>query len=333
MCGDTGDFSSRAPSDGRGSVVATVEGLSESGSDADVSDSCQLLMDVEKHGGGRQVVDLVVVGNNVRVESDTIPNFLGKSGKLVEALVNGDSDTWKDPRGIESAKETEGVLENGIIRSTSALHVSYEGVVGPVVGDMADEELGGPVLSGLAQLGEKKCEIDGGPQILRTRNGDFPIVGPLVSSPSYFAVLGENSLEGEEQSTDPIESFEDRVLPGGGVESKSLCSNGTQRVQLRENKKASVRKNLNNLPFSMLRKLPGGLQGARRKKKHKKQGGRIRGNVVMMDRILELMIFKVRMSWLLIPIVRFNWKWSYLLLVKWGVFLWLQKGALLGWNI
>jgi hypothetical protein len=155
--------------------------------------------------------------------------------------------------------------------------VSYEGVVGHVVGDMADEELGGPVLSGLAQLGEKKCEIDGGPQILRTRNGDFPIVGPLVSSPSYFAVLGENSSEGEEQSTDPIESFEDRVLPGGGVESKSLCSNGTQRVQLRENKKASVRNNLNNLPFSMLRKLPGGLQGARRKKKHKKQGGRIRG--------------------------------------------------------
>jgi hypothetical protein len=117
-------------------------------------------MDVEKHGGGRQVVDLVAVGNNVRVESDTIPNFLGKSGKLVEALVNGDSDTWKDPRGIESAKETEGVLENGIIRSTSALHVSHEGVVGPVVSDMEEEELGGPVLSGPAQLGEKKCEIE-----------------------------------------------------------------------------------------------------------------------------------------------------------------------------
>jgi hypothetical protein len=40
LCGDTGDFSSRAPSNGGGSVVATVEGLSESGSDVDVSDSC-----------------------------------------------------------------------------------------------------------------------------------------------------------------------------------------------------------------------------------------------------------------------------------------------------
>jgi hypothetical protein len=37
--GDGGEFSSKASSDGGVSVVAVVEGMSESGSDADVSES------------------------------------------------------------------------------------------------------------------------------------------------------------------------------------------------------------------------------------------------------------------------------------------------------
>jgi hypothetical protein len=99
-------------------------------------------MDVDKHGGGPQVIDLDTEGYNVGVVLYVIPNLLGTSGKLVEAMVNKDSDTWKDPRGLESA-ETEGVLENVVIRSTYVLHVPQDGVMGPLVGggDVVDEGL------------------------------------------------------------------------------------------------------------------------------------------------------------------------------------------------
>jgi hypothetical protein len=43
-----------------------------------------------------------------------------------------------------------------------------------------------------------------------------------------------------------------------------------------ENKKSLAKLNLNNLPFNMLRKLPGGLNGAR-KRKNKKQGKKAKG--------------------------------------------------------
>ncbi|MCI97055.1 hypothetical protein A2U01_0118355, partial [Trifolium medium] len=40
-CGREEEISSRASSDGGVSVVAMVEGVSDAGSDADISDSCQ----------------------------------------------------------------------------------------------------------------------------------------------------------------------------------------------------------------------------------------------------------------------------------------------------
>jgi hypothetical protein len=88
LCENAGESSSHAPSDGGNSVVAAVEGLSESGSDADVSESCQILMDVEKRGGGRQVGDLGMGGYNVCTVSEENPNLLGMSGKVVAFNLN-----------------------------------------------------------------------------------------------------------------------------------------------------------------------------------------------------------------------------------------------------
>ncbi|MCI40469.1 hypothetical protein A2U01_0061702, partial [Trifolium medium] len=48
------DHSSRASADGV-SFYAAAEGLSETGSDADVSESCQVLLGLEAHGGSGTV--------------------------------------------------------------------------------------------------------------------------------------------------------------------------------------------------------------------------------------------------------------------------------------
>ncbi|MCI87060.1 hypothetical protein A2U01_0108341, partial [Trifolium medium] len=51
------EISSKASSGGGFSAVAVVEGFSESGSDADVSDSCEVLLGIENHGRERLKID------------------------------------------------------------------------------------------------------------------------------------------------------------------------------------------------------------------------------------------------------------------------------------
>ncbi|MCI32313.1 hypothetical protein A2U01_0053526, partial [Trifolium medium] len=51
-----GDSSSRASDEGA-SILAAAEGFSETASDADVSESCQMLLEIEAHGGNRSVTD------------------------------------------------------------------------------------------------------------------------------------------------------------------------------------------------------------------------------------------------------------------------------------
>jgi hypothetical protein len=120
----------------------------------------------------------------------------------------------------------------------------------------------------------------GGPQILRTRDGDISLVGPPLIGPSYFAILEGENLEEEES----IESFNEQTQLERGVESKELCCIGDSNARCRlngENKKHTARKaisNLQNLPFSMLRKIPGGLQGARKKRKNKKLSNKVRSD-------------------------------------------------------
>ncbi|MCI59118.1 hypothetical protein A2U01_0080373, partial [Trifolium medium] len=84
---------SRASSHGRASVVAMVDGVSESGSDADISDSCQVLLDIERRerkvGDGSSGRDMC---NKEEVSEDS-PILLGNSGKLVGETVNCDGDT------------------------------------------------------------------------------------------------------------------------------------------------------------------------------------------------------------------------------------------------
>jgi hypothetical protein len=128
-----------------------------------------------------------------------------------------------------------------------------------------------------------------GNHFLRTKNGDVPLLGPPIAGPSYFAALGVN--EDEVESGDEVEAstqiqqtcdfndiFEEQQVEGGGVVRKEQILNNTIPFRASgEIKKSHAKLNLNNLPFNMLRKLPGGLNGAR-KRKNKKQGKKSKGS-------------------------------------------------------
>jgi hypothetical protein len=77
-----------------------------------VSESCQVLLAIENGEEGRlQLVNGLEEGKyNVGVVSETFPNKMGFSRKLVKNRVN-EGDKWKDPREVESAG-SERVLGN-----------------------------------------------------------------------------------------------------------------------------------------------------------------------------------------------------------------------------
>jgi hypothetical protein len=114
------DVSSRASSDGGISVAAAVVGFSESSSEADVSDSCHVLMDVENRREGRKEV---VVGfcrkeDEAIVVSSSSSHFLGNHGLLVGTKVNCESDKREGYHvlGSGGAENDQGVTS---VKSTS----------------------------------------------------------------------------------------------------------------------------------------------------------------------------------------------------------------------
>jgi hypothetical protein len=141
--------SSRASVDGQ-SFQAVVEGVSESGSDADVSESCQVLLDIEAHsrgmiatnGCGKEMVK--VVGE----VSENFPNNLGNPLVLTNTMVNfdGDKGTSFDTEIEESGSGWEGV------------HV---GVGSGVHGDEVDPSFGAKEVDQLCETGQALQIISG----------------------------------------------------------------------------------------------------------------------------------------------------------------------------
>ncbi|MCH97545.1 hypothetical protein A2U01_0018540 [Trifolium medium] len=207
--GGDDDNSSRASfDDGGGSVVAAVEGISKTGSDADVSETCQVLLEVEKRGVGRNEAegDLCVSKYNVESVSEYTPNILGNPGKVVGELVNFDVDLKEGTSLVESARAEKvlGIEMVGSLSNTSKGTTCEEGFTegrADVENQRAVEEeslrnmglrvedVGGPAHD---VVGERACYSDEGgceierrvtPQILRTRNGDLSLCGPNNSGP------------------------------------------------------------------------------------------------------------------------------------------------------
>jgi hypothetical protein len=110
------DQTSRA-SLGGASNCAEAEGcFSESGTDADVSESCQVLLELQAHGGDRSAT----FGTNKEfgyTEGEMSGNFPNLLGNAVGPLVNPDSDM-----GVDTLLESEQVLEKVSCDGRSGVH-------------------------------------------------------------------------------------------------------------------------------------------------------------------------------------------------------------------
>jgi hypothetical protein len=132
-----GEASSKASSDGGNSVVAEVVGFSESGSEADVSDSCQVLLDLEN----RSVASKEVIGGSCGKVGDEFgvsgssSHFLGNLGELVVPNVNDDGDNMEGYHvlgsgGSEKVQDATGVVSQsgcGVVVEVEPIDVDNVG--------------------------------------------------------------------------------------------------------------------------------------------------------------------------------------------------------------
>jgi hypothetical protein len=100
------NLSSRASGDGA-SIQAVVEGFSETGSEDDTSESCQVLLGLEAQGIRRieTVASTRVLETSEEDMADNIPIFLGNSEELVDTVVNFDVDKRDDVAVVSEGKE------------------------------------------------------------------------------------------------------------------------------------------------------------------------------------------------------------------------------------
>ncbi|GAU47734.1 hypothetical protein TSUD_386930 [Trifolium subterraneum] len=286
------DCLSKASSYGGASVVAVAERLSETDSDADVSESCQMLLEVGKRGGGgKGIVGSVGVSKDNRGgESDFNPNLLGKPEKLVEVLVNSDGDKRKGLTLVESA----GADSTAVRDCVGSPLDPFKGTTCDAIGFVEDRddvvcqtsvgipvEVCGPAHCGkdvplcISVKGGKELQGRGLPQVLRTKKGDLNVFGLTNSGPSNYPFEVQADLENENtqaQVVDSIESLDTGHDLTEGVGSNLGAGKVTKEFQFRSKKvqnKHLPSKNFSNLPLNMLRKLPGSFYGARKVKKRR----------------------------------------------------------------
>ncbi|GAU17238.1 hypothetical protein TSUD_324420 [Trifolium subterraneum] len=281
------EISSKASSGGGFSAAAVVEGFSESGSDADVSDSCKVLLETEKRGGARLENDdnLVKQKSTLAVVSERTPHFFGNTVELVEGEVNSATDKGEEPICIELAcadsacvgplldsnKMTPGDEKspNEFLGGDVEEHVRpLVGVIGPAQVDSFGHVV--PIEKGACEY-DMGCKSHGmvrsGPEILRTKKGDLFVFGANHLGPAETSKGGKECRRGGEAqqttSCDSIENSEDSGTSNNCGRSRRGIPEALNRSKGGKKKKTST-KNINNLPFSMLRKLPRSFHGKRR---------------------------------------------------------------------
>ncbi|MCH95891.1 DUF4283 domain protein, partial [Trifolium medium] len=207
------EASSMASNDGVGSFLATVAGGSVDGSDdGDPSQSCQVLMGLERQVGGK--------GGNMSTKKDLCqkggvadcsPNVLGNPCGLANALVNEEDrchlSCYEVNRGrfVESAgsggerRQETNLSLPCVLRADSPPLVPCDlsrdkgagngavfddiGLAGPVIEEWASD-LGPPKEGGVDSAG---------PAVLRTKQGDFLLHGPTNSNPFLDEIGGVES--------------------------------------------------------------------------------------------------------------------------------------------
>jgi hypothetical protein len=211
------DEVSRASGDGA-SFQAVVEGFSETGSDADVSESCQVLLGLEKHGGNQTTTtgSIKAIEFATAEQADFAPNNLGNFIGVSGELVNSDGDKGEDIV-VESAElvgRVEGVQTGGV-GGTHVDEVSNEegredqgecGEVGRVGLGSAQENFNRVPVTNVTNVEEGCLEQFGNkdkPKVLRTRKGDLVIIGPsnTVSDCQVQAAVKKIKSRAEKHST------------------------------------------------------------------------------------------------------------------------------------
>jgi hypothetical protein len=215
--GDTvrqGAQSSRASGDGA-SIQALVEGCSETGSEADVSESCQILLEIEAQGTRGTVIearkrDMVYTESEMAGE---IPNKLGNPSDLAVSLVNSVVDRGVGDFEVSAEKvlRLEGVKTGGICGDQED-----EVSIGDVdlqreVEHEAVEEVEPLNVIGLAQFENMSQEQEDsisitercgeafrgrpGPKFLRTKKGDLCVGGPRKNGHDNLGPTTNKHLE------------------------------------------------------------------------------------------------------------------------------------------
>ncbi|GAU40167.1 hypothetical protein TSUD_292730 [Trifolium subterraneum] len=233
------DFSSKASSHGGVSVVAVAEGFSETGSDADVSESCQVLLEVEKRGGGGNDVDGV------------LGRLKGSVGEK-----SAGTDRFEERGDVGPTAEQGGVVE----------------VIGPA------HRVEGEVCGNFKKRGVE-VQGRGVPKFLRTKKGDLDVFGPSNSGPLNQVLVDKSGGVKEvgftqAHSMDSLESSGVHPDLAGGAESylgRGKEVNGFQFRSKRVLKKHSTTKHPTtmNFPLKMLRKLSGSFYGIKKGRKRK----------------------------------------------------------------
>ncbi|GAU38294.1 hypothetical protein TSUD_157790 [Trifolium subterraneum] len=301
-----GDASSRASDEGV-SVLAAAEGFSETGSDADVSESCQVLLEIEAHGGCCSVTDdsKGKLGYTEDEMAGIAPNVLGNPVSGEEDKVNFECDKREGNMSEEVEKglgDVEKVLEDGPIAIVSGDHYGLRKSKGYEEGELTPlaavvvAVMSTNVGSGCTtpqHVGKRGVENAGevvGPRILRTKKGDICVGGPVLTNANCT-----NPPSGWEGVSKGVGSSFGSKAQLVGPKRKILSMNSNRKVLPGKNKHVS------NLPYHKLCKLPRAVQelsmSKRRRAPKKKHGEKnVEGGEVGSDSIQNSNGFSISVS-------------------------------------
>jgi hypothetical protein len=195
------EVSSRASGEGA-SFQAVVEGISETGSEVDVSESAQVLLAIEAHALSNTATDRSMEGKGCVAgsEAEYTPIILGNPSSLVTHLVNLDGD--KCTRDVVDIEETKFLLEGVNTRGDSGVHEGEDVLC------VGSEEVGleverinevgpiqGPFANYVGPVGSKESPVGVfGPRVLRTKKGDINIVGPSLIQNGEVQILDNHNF-------------------------------------------------------------------------------------------------------------------------------------------
>ncbi|GAU09987.1 hypothetical protein TSUD_393040 [Trifolium subterraneum] len=277
--------SSRASHDGD-SNCAVVEGcFSESGSGADVSESCQVLLELQKRGGERSLTEgsIRVLGYTEDEMSGNIPNILGYS---VEPLVNIERDV-----GVCTLLEA-GVTNSLLEIETTIPRCEGHGVMGICqANEVQENEVDFQVE--VVPRGEKNCgqievcvvqavkdcvgltEAEKGgceenalkisrPSTSKTKRGEVGCIGPSNIINKFDGVFVAKGLGPEGMVRNPASSKKALLTK---TKRKSLKKDGSSKPKCVNSKIKPL------IPFNKLRLLPAHSRPVHRRKKSSKTMG------------------------------------------------------------